>query len=1010
MKTIASATALLLWSGSALAINSLIIGGGGNMATIQAYDSGDIPGSYTNVSYSTYNSMSLSELMAYDAVVLLWDTDPAFNLDWAGKMGPYVEAGGGFWYDGDGNNTGDLSPIVSATPSGCGGPWTVYGSVPGLTDGVNGDFANCHVQYSSPASWLTPIARDSAGSTVMLAGEYGGGRVYLTGPDHDFHANRGGGGSAGNQYTFVLNIINWITDGCEAVAWYRDEDGDGYGDAGSTTMACEAPTGYVSDSTDCNDSVASINPGAAEFCDGVDNDCDSVVDPTSSVDATTWYEDFDGDGYGDSSLLYAYASCSMPEGYTSLADATDCNDGDSTINPSAVEVCDYIDNDCDAVVDPDDSADASTWYADADGDGYGDMGSTDVACYEPAGFVADATDCDDSASGVNPAATEVCDGIDNDCDAVVDPDDSADASTWYADADGDGYGDMGSTDVACYEPAGFVADATDCDDSAAGVNPGATEVCDGIDNDCDAVVDPDDSADASTWYADRDGDGYGDVGSMDVTCYEPAGFVADATDCDDSAAGVNPGATEVCDGIDNNCDDIVDPDDSVDAATWYADVDADGYGDAAVSAVTCSAGEGWVADSSDCDDSAAGVNPGATEVCDGIDNDCDTVVDPGDAADATTWYEDYDGDGYGDPSLFWSVSACEMPEGYTGEDLALDCNDVDADVSPAATEVCDGIDNDCDDVVDPDDSADALTFYADADGDGYGAEAVTTMACAATDGWVADWSDCDDADAEVNPAATEVCDGIDNDCDGELDPESAEGAETYYADTDGDGFGDAAVSAVTCVAEAGWVMDATDCDDSDASVNPDAAEVCDGLDNDCSGEVDGADAEDAVTYYVDADGDGYGLETIEEICEEVESDCDTGADEDTGGCFEEVCTEVSDAVMACELPEGFVEDNTDCDDEDAEVYPEAPGLDEDCVVIEDDTGDVLDTGEVVDTGDVLDTGDNEGDDSDADGGAVDGEDGKDDAAGCACSTGSMAASTPWLAVLALVGLIRRRED
>ena len=249
MKTFIGTSALLLWSGSALAVNTLLIGGSGNLATQNAYSVGDLSGSYTNITHDEYNAMSLSDLMAYDVVVLAWNTPSEFVLDWAGKAGPFVNAGGGFWWDGDSNNLDDLSPIVSATAEGCSAPWTLS-TVPGLTDGITNEFVNCHVVYGGArADWLNPMGTDGAGQTNQLYGEYGGGRVYLTGPDHDFHASKGSGGDAGNQYNFVINIVNWLAEGaaCEEVAWYEDMDADGYGNPAVSMMACEAPTDYVAD-------------------------------------------------------------------------------------------------------------------------------------------------------------------------------------------------------------------------------------------------------------------------------------------------------------------------------------------------------------------------------------------------------------------------------------------------------------------------------------------------------------------------------------------------------------------------------------------------------------------------------------------------------------------------------------------------------------------------------------------------------------------------------------------
>ena len=164
------------------------------------------------------------------------------------------------------------------------------------------------------------------------------------------------------------------------------------------------------------------------------------------------------------------------------------------------------------------------------------------------------TDCDDSDASAYPGADEVCDGVDNDCDGSID-NDAVDAPTWYADSDGDGYGSPLVSAVACEAPTGHVEDGTDCDDTSAAVMPGATELCDGIDNDCDGSIDVG-AADAAVFYRDGDGDGYGDATASEAACTEPSGYVSDDTDCDDASTDINPGEAEVCnDGIDNNCDD-----------------------------------------------------------------------------------------------------------------------------------------------------------------------------------------------------------------------------------------------------------------------------------------------------------------------------------------------------------------------------------------------------------------------------------------------------------------------
>ncbi len=351
---------------------------------------------------------------------------------------------------------------------------------------------------------------------------------------------------------------------CDGEVAYADEDADGW-------AACQ----------DCDDTDANVHPDAAEVCDGIDNDCDSLLDDADdSVDLTTrreFWPDNDGDAYGDASVS-AILSCSAPADH--VENDGDCDDTDVSVNPAATEVCDAadVDEDCNGVSDDADSgvlgSSLSEWFYDGDSDGYG-AGTSTLACDAPgASWIATDGDCDDSASGVNPGATEICDAADTDedCDGSVDDADSSvdssTKSTWYPDADTDGYGDpTGSTIVACNDPSSttaYTTDNTDCNDADSAINPAADEVCDAADTDedCNGLADDADSgllaSSASAFYPDTDGDGYGDGSAVTYACDDPDGtsdgWITDDTDCDDTDSAVNPGATEICDDVDNDCD------------------------------------------------------------------------------------------------------------------------------------------------------------------------------------------------------------------------------------------------------------------------------------------------------------------------------------------------------------------------------------------------------------------------------------------------------------------------
>lgn len=404
--------------------------------------------------------------------------------------------------------------------------------------------------------------------------------------------------------------------------------------------------GFTASAGDCDDTDPNTQPGAVELCDYIDNDCDGIVD--DSVDQ-------DGDGY--------------------VICHSDCDDDNPNIYPGATEVCDGVDQDCDGIVDE------GTECYDDDEDGYTEQDG----------------DCNDADPMRYPGKTEVCDGVDNNCDGQIDAS-AADAPTWCVDVDGDGYTTTACV-TQCSSPAGYsVSNPLDCNDAEAAVHPGAAETCDGLDNDCDGLGDGLDSDNRGTSCFDDDGDGYtenqGDCddgnavlspADVDVDGYSTCdgdcddinaslnlddsdddGITTCGGDCDDVLWYVHPGAAELCNRVDDDCDGTVDE--------GFEDTDHNGV-------VDCyevdQDGDGVTIQNGDCNDSEPEIYPGAEEICNGLDDDCDTLVDGADGdAEDTACYDD-DGDGY-------------------TEDQG-DCNDDVAAIHPGAEDIPDdGIDQDCD--------------------------------------------------------------------------------------------------------------------------------------------------------------------------------------------------------------------------------------------------------------------------------------------------------------------------
>ena len=238
---------------------------------------------------------------------------------------------------------------------------------------------------------------------------------------------------------------------------------------------------------------------------------------------------------------------------------------------------------------------------------------------------------------------EVCgDGVDNDCDGTTDGPGASGCTNYYQDNDGDGFGVGWATQANCLcaDPGvGYSKFGNDCDDKSVAIHPGAKEACNGVDDNCNGMTDESGGQGCTIYFHDLDGDGFGSGDDSACIC---AGKVTSewilvSGDCNDTpGVGLkfNPSATEICDGVDNNCDGKTDPAGTSGCKMYYTDADGDGYGVTASGVCLCVANTTTSADAlGDCNDGQFSVNPGMNEVCDGLDNDCNGATDDGSASD-----------------------------------------------------------------------------------------------------------------------------------------------------------------------------------------------------------------------------------------------------------------------------------------------------------------------------------------------------------------------------------------
>ncbi|MCO4744782.1 MAG: hypothetical protein KC912_08335 [Proteobacteria bacterium] len=416
------------------------------------------------------------------------------------------------------DNNGTLAPeswnnvvFFANTATGAGGALHADGGNLSLAFGsfdYNGGGAGSggavFADYESAVSLTYGIIADTVSGDGLIVGTNQGPSLTFDGIGYNNTTTVRGPGVLGTVVAALADPFPQMseTSTCVGLDWTPSAGASGSGATAGTTPfvppneqdADADSDGYTIDQGDCDDTDPAVNPGASELCaSDVDDDCDGQLNEASAADAITIYVDYDGDGFGAG--LPATA-CFAGDGYADNDE--DCDDDNAAVNPDGNETCDdlNVDEDCDGGaddLDPHGALGRSTYHLDADGDGYGAVNEVRL-CDPTDAHIDDNTDCDDSLAYVNPDGQEVCDEfgqIDEDCDGLIDDEDDSVTGQieWFADVDGDGFGDPDAPPILACHATDYALNVEDCDDSDAGVHPFATDVPgDDIDQNCDGEV------------------------------------------------------------------------------------------------------------------------------------------------------------------------------------------------------------------------------------------------------------------------------------------------------------------------------------------------------------------------------------------------------------------------------------------------------------------------------------------------------------------------------------------